>query len=435
MKRVLTVVDAIGITIGIVIGVGIFKTPSLVALHTGHSAIFISVWIMGGICSLIGALCYAEMAAAYPHPGGEYHYLARALGKNVAFLFAWARVTVIQTGSISMLAFILGDYLSQILSLGLYSSSIYASLSVIMLTTINIIGIHEGKWVQNLLTAVTIAGLLCTILAGILCSTYPLQSSSVVPRPSPPIGLAMVFVLLTYGGWNEAAYISAEIKDVQKNMTRSLMWSIGIITVLYVLTNIVYVTTLGMNGLEKTHTVAFDVMYQSAGPQTALFIALLISISALSTINGSIITGARTTYALGREFPLFRIMGTWNERTGTPVHALLLQGIISLLLILFGSVTMSGFVTMVEYTAPVFWLFFFLSAFSLIVLRVKEPLTHRPFRVPFYPFIPLAFCCVCLYMLIASIRYTRTGACAGMAVLAAGIIVLFIANHYQRGGS
>src|SRR5512136_1421633 len=135
----------IAVIVGIVIGTGIFMTPSIVAANTGRADVFFLTWLAGGIISLIGALCYAELATAYPHTGGDYYYLKRAFGRKVGFLFVWSRMTVIQPGSIAMLAFVFGDYLSQILPFGSYAHFFYAALSVVILTALNLMGAQKGK--------------------------------------------------------------------------------------------------------------------------------------------------------------------------------------------------------------------------------------------------------------------------------------------------
>ncbi len=420
MKKTLSVIDVVALIVGIVVGVGIFKTPSLVAANTGSAGSFLLTWVIGGVISLVGALCYAELATAYPHPGGEYHYLTRAFGQKLGFLFAWARMTVIQTGSIAMLSFVLGDYLSKVFSLGRHSPALYGATGIIVLTVINIIGIREGKNAQNLLTAAKIAGLLLVAIGGIFFSNpQPVVEQS--HSPAQAIGLAMIFVLLTYGGWNEAAYISAELRDVGKGMVRSLVLGIAIITTIYILVNWVYIHVLGIASMGRSDAVAFDAMARIAGPYGATMTTVLIVISALGALNATIITGARTNYALGAEFRFFRFLGKWNEGAGTPVNALIVQGMISLLLVMLGSITMKGFATMVEYTAPIFWLFFFLATLSIIVLRRKEPQTKRPFVVPGYPVMPLLFCVICIYMFVSSIQYTGIGALTGIVVFLAGI--------------
>jgi amino acid transporter len=237
----------------------------------------------------------------------------------------------------------------------------------------------------------------------------------------------MVFVLLTYGGWSEAAYVSAELRDVRRNMLRVLFGSILVITTLYLLVNWAYLHALGLAGTAKAEQVAAQVMGGVFGPRGATIISVLIAISALSTASGTIFTGARTSYAFGRDFQAFRALGVWHPRTSTPVNALLVQGAVAFALIFFGVVTRRGFETIVEYTAPVFWFFILLTGFSLFVLRRKEPAAARPFRVPFYPVTPALFCMASGYLLYSSLAYTGIGALVGVAVLAVGgFLLLFI---------
>lgn len=420
----LSIGDAVVIVIGIVVGAGIFKTPSIVAASAGNEGIFLLVWVAGGLVSLVGALCYAELASSYPHAGGEYHFLTRAFGPGPGFLFAWARMTVIQTGSIAMLAFIIGDYLSEVRNLGAYSSSLYAASVVVILTVANIAGIRQGNGLQRLFTATIIIGLLFVIASGFTVDPATAGNAQGVMPEGSALGMAMIFVLLTYGGWSEAAYLSSEVGNPGRNMVRVMLYSVAAITLLYLGTNLVMLKVLGLAGMAESEVVAADLMRLVLGDHGALFISILIALTALSTMNGSIITGARTNYALGRDLSRLSFLGQWQDKRGTPVNALLFQGGIALLLILLGTGSPSGFVMMVEYTAPVFWLFFLLAGISLFILRRKDPGRHRPFRVPAYPLTPLFFCAVSFYMLIASILYTGTGALVGLAVLAAGLPLL-----------
>ena len=431
-KPALTFVDAVAITVGIVIGAGIFETPSLVAANVGTGGVALLAWLLGGGMSLVGALCYAELATAYPHAGGNYHYLQRAFGKDISFFFAWARMTVIQTGSIALLAFVFGDYASQLFRLGDYSPSLYAALAVALLTGLNIIGVKHGKWVQILFTAAEVLGLLLVAVFGLAFnwnSTIPTVPSE--PTTQGNLGSAMIFVLLSYGGWNEAAYISAELRDVTRNMARSLFWSIGIITVCYLLINWAYIQGLGLSGMAASEAVTADLLRRAVGEPGAVFISLLIGISTFGSINATIFTGARTNYALGQDFSLFAFLGRWRERANTPTNALLVQGAIALALLLLGTLTRDGFKTMVDYTAPVFWFFFLLTGVSLFVLRVREPEVPRPFRVPLYPLTPILFCVISGYLLYSSIVYTGIGALVGVAVVVAGAPVLLWNRHRQ----
>ena len=265
-RAVLRLGEAIAIIVGIVIGAGIFKAPALVAGMAGSPGWMFAGWALGGLVSLIGALCYAELATAYPHAGGDYHFLRRAYGRGVSFLFAWARFSVITTGSIALLAFVFGDYMSQVLPLGRHSSAIWAAAVVLLLTWVNLRGIRTGATTQSWLTCVEVAGLLLIVAAGLSLfgvgnGVAPREAAAAASGPSwAGFGMAMVFVLLTYGGWNEAAYISAELKDQKRNMVRALVYSIVLISALYLLVNWAYWYGLGIEGMANSKAVAADLL-------------------------------------------------------------------------------------------------------------------------------------------------------------------------------
>ena len=432
-RPILTVADGTAIVVGIVIGSAVFETPGLVAANTGSPAMMFTAWGLGAVVSVIGALCYAELASAYPDAGGDYHYLHRAFGPNLSFLYGWARMTVIQTGSIALIAFVFGDYVSQIYSVGVHSAAIYAAAAVVVLTLIHLAGIHSSRRGQRWITATQMTGLLLLIAAGALIGgggADPVAPSPVRPSSSS-FGLAMVFVLLTYGGWNEAAFVSAELRNPKRAVLRVLLLSIGIIAATYLLLNAVMLHRLGLDGMVKSEAVAADVMRLVAGRQGAILVSLLVGACALASIHAMIFTGARTNYALGRDFRLLGILGRWRAGGSVPANALIVQGAIIAVLIVFGAATRKGFETMVDYSAPVFWLFFLLTTLSLIRLRRKDP-SPRPFSVPLYPLTPIVFALISAYMLYASIVYTGFGSTVGLAVVATGIPVLLLSRRSGR---
>ncbi len=433
-RQVFDLKDAVALVVGIVVGAGIFKLPALVAGNTGDGTTMMFAWILGAIISILGALCYAELATAHPDAGGEYHFLERAYGGDVARLFAWARMTVIASGSIAIFAFVFADYVAQLLPLGEHSSPIYAALLIVLLTAINLAGIGAGKWTQNLLTVVECAGLLLVVVAGFFFSPpVPAEAAAALPSSSVgAFGLAMVFVLLTYGGWNDAAYLSAEIRDGQRNIVRSLIIGLGIVAALYILVSWAYLAGLGMSGLSKSSAPAADLLSRAWGGAGAALISVFVAVAAITSANATILTGARTGYALGRDWPLFGFLGRWDGASGVPQRAMLVQAAIALALVGMGTWTRKGFETMVDYTAPVFWLFFFLTGMSLFVFRRWEPASVRPFRVPLYPVTPLLFCGVCIYMLYSSLAYTGKGALVGVAVLAVGAILVMFRRGERR---
>lgn len=424
----LSISDGVAIVVGIVIGSAIFETPSLVAANTGHPSLLIFVWILGAAISVVGALCYAELSATYPDAGGDYHFLDRAWGRSVAFLYGWARMTVIQTGSIALIAFVFGDYASQIFRLGTHSSAIYAAVTVLLLTGVHLIGLPSSRLGMRWLTGAQMAGLLLLIGAGF----FARADAAAVPHELQPMtpgsfGLAMVFVLLSYGGWNEAAFVSAELHDPKRSVVRVMLFSIAIVGTVYVLVNVVLLRGLGISGMADSDAVAADLMRAVAGERVAVMVSLLVMACAAASINAMIFTGARTTYALGRDCHGLRALGRWRAGGSVPANALVLQIIIILGLIAFGAARRKGFETMVDYTAPVFWLFFLLTTLSLIRLRRKDP-RPRPFAVPLYPATPILFALVCAYLLYSSVMYTGMGAIVGLAMVAVGFPVMWICS-------
>jgi amino acid transporter len=433
-RRTLSTIDAIVLVVGLVLGVGIFRSPQIVAENAGGGATFMLLWVAGGLVSLVGALTYAELATAYPHAGGEYHFLTRAFGGPVGFLFAWSRMTVIQTGSIAILSFVFADYAAELLGLGGAASPALAATAVVVLTLVNVAGLRQGRGTQYALTTVEVLGLVAVICAGwLLAGPAARAGTPALPEGGAArhLGLALVFVLLTFGGWSELAYLSAELLDVRRGASRALLWSMAILTALYLLANGAYLKGLGLAGVAGSPVVASDLMRATVGAWGAAAVGLTIVVSALSSANATIITGARSNFALGRDYNLLAFLGVWRERSSTPARSLLVQGAIALLLVGFGALTRSGFAAMVAYTAPVFWLILLLTGVSLFVLRAREPDRPRPFRVPLYPATPLAFCLAAAFMLYSSLAYAGAGAALGICVMLAGLPLLARARRRQ----
>ena len=426
--------SVIAVIVGIVVGIGIFRLPPLVAQQAASDFQFLGFWIAGGVISLLGALCYAELAAFKPDAGGEYYFLNEAYGSFPAFIFSWGRMTVIQTGSIALAAFILGDYASLLLDLGPYSSSIYAATAIIAVTGLNLYGTAESRKAQNILASAIVLLLVGMGLISFFWAT-PHESASVKQFWSFPdasaAGSAMIFVLLTYGGWNEAAYLSAEIKGVEKNMAGVLSTGIILITLIYVLVNSAYIHVLGLEGLQQSDAVGSAFTEQILGAEGAIVVALIVILASLSTTNATVITGARTNYALGRDFKVLRFLDGWHGERNTPFNALLVQGGIALLLVLLGTFTEEAVATMVDYTAPVFWLFLFLSTMSLFVFRFQHDIDEFPYKVPLYPLTPILFLLACGYMLYSSLAFTGPGALFGVGILCLGIPVLMV-EYYRE---
>lgn len=427
----LSVFDATMITVGIVIGAGIFETPVLVAGIAGSPVPMLVAWVLGGALSFVGALTYAELATTYPSAGGDYTFLTRAYGKSVSFLFAWARSTVICTGSIALLGFILGDYLSRLFPLGPHSSAAYAAGAVLLLTAVNLVGLKGSSRMQNAFAIIEIGGVIAVAVAALTLgggAPPAVVEESASSTGTAAFGLAMVFVLLTYGGWNEAAYVSAEVRGGPRAVLRTLLISITIITAVYLLFVFGVLHGLGFEALKSSQAVGIDVAERAIGPTGAQIVGLLVAVSSLTSMNSTMIAGARTNYSVARDWPALGFMGGWQGRRSTPAMGFVVQAGIALALIGFGALEKDGFAAMVEFTAPVFWLFFMLSGIALFILRRRDPAMPRPFRVPLYPVLPLAFVLSCAYVLYSSVVHAQTehATYVAFAVMASGALALLL---------
>jgi len=439
-RPMLSTFDGVMIITGVVIGGGIFSLPPMVAGLSGSVQWMYGAWMLGAVLALVGALCYAELASSFPSAGGDYHFLGRAYGRDVSFFFAWARIGVITTGSIALLAYVFGDYMSRVLPLGAHSSTVYALAVVVVLTATNIAGLRQSARAQNLMSGLLVLGMLGVVAAGFLAP--PPEGAAAAAASSAPVsapalaafGTALLFVLFTYGGWNEAAYISAEVRGGQRAIVRVLVLALGLITVVYLLFVTALLTGLGFDGLKASKAVAADVAGRSFGATGERLIGAIAALAALTSINATMIVSARTNYSLGADWRLFAFMSRWNGERGAPIAAFVVTGVLSLALVGVAALNQGGVKFMVEFTAPVFWFFFLLTGIALFVLRWREPQAPRPFRVPLYPVLPVVFVLTCAFLLYKSLQWALVNQAVQIAlyVMAAGVLVWIAARLARR---
>lgn len=413
-KRQLTLFDSTSIIVGIIIGAGIYEATPMIAAGAGGPAMLVGVWVLGALLSLVGALCYAELGTTYPREGGDYVYLSRAFGRPVGFLFAWAQLWVVRPGSIGAMAYIFARYANQLVPLGGLTDAqallVYALASILILSCINILGVREGKWTQNILTTTKVVGLLAVFAIGLLVVAPSGQPASAAPAVAQSFSwtsfkLAMIFVLFAYGGWNEMAYVAAEVRNPQRNILVALILGTVAVGIVYLLVTLAFLHALGYQGVVNSTAVAAEVLKPALGDWGARFISILICVSALGAVNGQIFTGARIYYAMGKDHRLYAKLGQWSARFGTPVWSLVIQALITAGLVVGFGLTKNGFESMVKFTTPVFWLFLVLVGVGLFVLRSREPNVTRPYRVPGYPITPILFCLSSLFMVYSSLTY------------------------------
>ncbi len=428
-KRELTLFDSTCLIVGIIIGAGIYETAPDIARSVQHWWGLGLLWAAGGALSLIGALCYAELATAYPWAGGDFVYLSRAYGRWAGFLFGWIQLVIVRPGDIALMAFIFARYARQLYDpmagatgmSGHLTHLAYAAVAVLVLTVINIAGVRQGKWTQNILTVVKTIGLAAIIAVGLFVPAgAPPQADS--PGWTPTLSVAMIMVLFTFGGWNEMAFVAAEVKDARRNILRALVLGTVAVLVLYLLANASFLRSLGHESMGRSSAVGVDTIRGLFGEQGARIIAVIICISALGAINGLIFAGARISYAVGQEHRVFGLLGKWHGRRGAPVPALVVQAVIALTVIVaFGS-----FARTILYTAAAVYCFYLATSISVIVLRHKEPHVERPFKVTGYPFTPLIFAGVCAFLVYGGAVYKpwETAICLGLVAFGVPVYLL-----------
>jgi amino acid transporter len=411
-----------------------------------------TLWVVGGAVSWCGAVCYAELATAYPRDGGDYEYLSRAFGRWSGFLFAWAQLTVIISGNIGAMAYVFADYGAAIWPAWKGFAVWIAVVPIIVLTLVNLLGIVAGKWVQNLLSMLKVAGLAAIALTG-LWATDGAESSATVTAGNGggDLGLAMVFVLYAYGGWVHAAYVASEVRDPHRNLPRALVLGIVGITLIYLAVNASYLAVLGFDRLGASSTPAADVLTNTVGWWGGRAVSLLVMLSALGAINGMILTGARVYSVWGEDFRAVKWLAK-RDSGGGPFLAITVQSVIAVLLVLLvgtqtgrdefnnmlttlGGSPLSwgeGFETLVTGTAPVYWGLSLLGGLSVIVLRLVGRGRERPYRVPLYPLPVIVLCAACAYMLYSSSMFARWLALIGVVPMVVGMAVWLVVTLRAR---
>jgi APA family basic amino acid/polyamine antiporter len=434
-RRLLGVWQPSAVVVGMVVGAGIFRTASLAAQTLPSDAAVLIAWSLGGVFAIAASLCYAELSTAFSSPGGEYHFLREAFGGTVGFLFAWSRFAIIFTASSAMLAFVGADYIAQIVPMGPAARAGVAIGLILALTLLNARGVRSSTSGQMALVTMDVGALAALAVAGIALAvvggtaTPASAPTATLPNPVVGFGSAMVFVMLAYGGFNDSATLSAEVRQ-PSDMTRALIGGMGLVTALYLAANWAYLQGLGLAGLRASDAPAADLMARAFGPVGRTAMAMVVAATSLSSLNALVIVGSRTLYAASADQPSLTRLARWDLARGVPIAALWVQATISILLVGWGAISRRGFAAMVDYMAPVYWLFLAMAGVALVVLRVRRPGAPRPYRTPFLPLSVTILIGGALYILASSVLYVGwTGCALSFGVLASGLIALLAARR------
>ncbi len=428
LKKALSRWDSVAIITAIVIGVGIFRVPAEVAKYLQSPILMLIAWFLGGMISLLGALCYAELSSSFPKTGGNYVYLRESYGKWAAFLFGWTELLVIRAGSIAAIAFISAEYLRSLLSIDTFFIKPLAILIVLVLSLINIFGLSCGKKIHNILTVINISVLVSIILFGIISqkgnishfqpTTFVLDKNIL-----SLLGVALIPILWTYGGWHENTFVAEETRDAARTLPQALTMGVSLITVLYLAANFLYIYLMPVTKMANSPLIGSDVFYILYGATGRKIFEMVAVVASLGSINAMIITGSRITYAMAKDNAVFAYIEKISARYGTPYRAIIINAVWASVLILLGT-----FAKLLFFTGILVWLFFALAVVGIFILRRKFPAIERPYRIWGYPATPAIFILVCAVLFVNTLIFNPVPSFAGLCLLASGIPVYFVSK-------
>jgi basic amino acid/polyamine antiporter, APA family len=435
LRRTLGFTDLFLITMGTVIGSGIYLVPSIVLRQTaGQTSLALIVWGVAGVLSLLGALTYAELGAMKPEAGGLYAYLRDAFGPLTAFLYGWASFVVIASGSIAALAVAFADYLKPLLPFAV-PGPVISVATIAVVAFINVRGTRGSATVQNWTTAAKVGALLVLSLLLILRgrgSTNPGEVATELPNASiaAGIGAAMIGVLWAYEGWQYVTFSAGEARDPQRTFPRAISLATLALIVLYLLANVGYVSALGPVGVANSQRVAADAIETIVGPVAGAIVSALILVSIFSALNGLVLTTPRMYYAMARDRLFFQRLAVVHPRFGTPAFAIVTLAVWSALLAASGT-----FEQLLTYAVFTGWIFYGLGALAVFAFRRTLPDAVRPFRVPGYPVTPVLFVGAAAALVLNTITTQPGRASVGLGFVALGAPAFFLWRARARRAS
>lgn len=428
------------IVVGTMIGSGIFKKTAPMAALLGSPELIVLVWVVAGLVTLCGALSVAEVTAMMPQSGGQYRFYHHMYGEGFAFLSGWSIFTVIQTGSIAAIAYVFSDYANSIVPLVTVAESVVRSTSVtvplfgtispldaigvktltcsliILLTLVNVRGVQFGGGISSVLTVLKVAAVLAIIIAGLMSAAPSTDSVAASSSITVPVGwslltaitFAMSKAFWAYDGWGSIAYIGDEVRDAQRTLPRAIIFGVILVIGVYVAINVSYLHALPVNVIAQSKLVAADVMIAAVGSGGALFVAIVVMVSTLGAVNGTILNSARVYYAMACDGLFFSSLKKVHPRYATPSVSLTTQCAWSCMLVVTGT-----FETLTDMLIFVSWVYYGMSAYGVFVLRRKMPDAPRPYTVWGYPYVPAVFVLFSLLFVTATLAGDIDGYVSG----------------------
>ena len=407
------------IMVGIMIGSGIFRTPTSIAQELGSPLLILLLWLAGGILSLFGALTYAELGTLFPQAGGLYVFLQRGFGNRVAFIFGWTYMLLVQPLAIATIATVFSEHLNKLLGTK-FDTRIITCAVALLLTGLNVTGIHRGARLAVILTGLKVVAL--AFIVGVALALTKGDTANFTPTAAPKSLLlaltpVLAAILWTYDGWSDAAAVAGEVKEPQKQLPRMFLLGTTVVIALYVAVNAVYIWMIPLSTMRETTTVAPLVMERLLGDIGGDIVTVMILISTLGATHASIIVGSRVTFAQARDRLLFSDLGRVHRTYRTPFVALWVQAVLSCVMVIW----LERFERMISGFVFTIWIFYGLAAAAVIVLRVRRPELVRPYRCWGYPVVPLVFIVSAAAVTLLAIIDSPKGTVPWLGILLAGV--------------
>jgi APA family basic amino acid/polyamine antiporter len=412
------------LVMGGIVGAGIFINPYVVAQQVRTPALILGAWLLGGLIALAAGFIWAELADRMPQVGGQYAYLRRAYHPLIAFLYGWVLLLVIQTGGMAAVTVTFSRYFVELT--GLHASDWQVSaITLLVLTTVNCLGVHAGGAVQSALMVTKIFAIALLVGAGtIFVHGTQIAWKPLLDRPASPdllsaFGAAMVPVVFAYGGWQTASFVAGEMKEPRRHLPRALVLGVAGVAVLYTSVNYICLRALGASTLANASTPASAVMRLALGARGATIIALGIAVSTLGFLSQSVLTAPRVYFAMAEDRVFFRQLAWLHPRTRVPVVAIVVQSVWTIVIVLTGS-----YEKILNYVTSMDAIFWTLTAGCLFVLRQRS--TTSAFPMPGHPWSTSLFCLACAGVVINTIYRYPQNTLIGLAILATGVPVYYI---------
>ncbi len=395
--RVLGLYAATAITVGNIIGSGIFRSPHGVAQELPTLGLVLLAWIVGGVLSIAGSLVLTELAVRHPKTGGLYVFIREGFGDAWAFLFGWANLWVIKPTVIASITSVFALYLCQVLGLGNAAEFPVGCGAIVLLTFVNWLGVREGAGTQSLFTTAKVIGILALCgLAFVLPGTHPATPVELTAAGNAghatmtALALAMIGILFAYDGWTDSTYVAGEVKDPQRVMPIAILGGTWLVIGVYVLTNLAYYHVLSPNEVASYEAVGSETIHRLLGDWGARALAVLVAISTFGTTNGAILTGPRVTQAMAADGLLWKPLAALDPKRETPSLALWIQALLSCVWLWAAN----GFEDVSGWFVTTSWLFYGVSTATIFVQRAREARGEQgpaSYRTPLHPVTPIVF--------------------------------------------